>query len=77
MEEREGELVVFSDDGSRLAVCSLDGELKIWSSDTRTLVSRFTPEEARGAAVASAAWSRVSFLVASLPPRSNCPPPMV
>ncbi|CAI8048441.1 WD repeat-containing protein 43 [Geodia barretti] len=53
------ELAVFSEDGSRLAVCSLDGELKVWSVATRTLVSRFTPEDARGGAIATASWSRV------------------
>lgn len=55
------ELAVFSVDGSRLAVCALDGEIKVWSSATRTLVSRFTPEDARGAVVAAASWSRVSL----------------
>ena len=52
------EVAVFSGDGSRLAVCSLDGEVKIWSSATRTLAARFAPEAARGGAPA-AAWSRV------------------
>ena len=54
------ERVLFSEDSSRLAVCSLDGEVKIWNSATRTLVSRFTPEGARGTIVAAARWSRVS-----------------
>jgi hypothetical protein len=54
------ELAVFSEDGSRLAVSSLDGELKVWSGATRTLVSRFTPEDARGGVIAAASWSRVS-----------------
>ena len=52
--------VLFSEDGARLAVCALDGEVKIWNSATGTLANRFTPEGARGAAVAAAAWSRVS-----------------
>ena len=55
------ERVVFSEDGSRLAVCSLDGEVKIWDSATGTLTTHFSPEGARGVAVAAASWSRVSF----------------
>lgn len=52
---------VFSEDGARLAVCSLDGEVKVWDSATGTLSTRFTPEGARGVAVAAASWSRVSL----------------
>lgn len=60
MEGMARERVVFSKDGARLAVCSLDGEVKVWDSATGTLSTRFTPEGARGVAVAAASWSRVS-----------------
>lgn len=52
------ERVVFSEDGAKLAVCGLDGEVKVWSSATGTLTTRFTPEGARGVAIAAATWSR-------------------
>ena len=55
------ELAVFNEDGSRLAVCSLDGEVKIWSSASRTLATRFSPDGSRGTAVAAASWNRVSL----------------
>ena len=57
MEGSVQDRAVFSEDGARLAVCSLDGEVKVWDSATGTLSTRFTPEGARGAA---ASWSRVS-----------------
>lgn len=52
-------MAVFSEDGSRLAVCCLDGEVKIWSSATGTLVSRFSPDLGQDETVTAACWSRV------------------
>ena len=60
MEGSVQDRAVFSEDGARLAVCSLDGEVKVWDSATGTLSTRFTPEGARGVAIAAASWSRVS-----------------
>ena len=59
------ERVVFSEDGTRLAVCRPDGEVKVWNSATGTLSSSFTPEGARGVPVRAASWSRVSCCVSS------------
>lgn len=66
MERDAKERVVFSEDGAKLAVCGLDGEVKVWSSATGTLTTRFTPEGARGVAIAAATWSRVSVKMSSV-----------
>lgn len=65
METYARERVEFSEDGARLAVCGLDGEVKVWNSATGTLATRFTPDRARGVAVAAATWSRVSVACTS------------
>jgi WD40 repeat protein len=58
MDASARERVVFSEDGTRLAVCRPDGEVKVWNSATGTLSSSFTPEGARGVPVRAASWSR-------------------
>lgn len=60
------ERVVFSEDAAKLAVCGFDGEVKVWSTATGTMTSRFIPEGARGVAIASATWSRVSVKLFTL-----------
>ena len=58
MEERARERCVFSPDGGSLAICGVDGEVKVWDSATGGMVLRFSPSGARGQPISSAAWSR-------------------